>query len=65
MPGEATERLYRELNALLKRPEVRESLSRQAFEGRGSSSEELAAYMKEQLEAWGKAIRDAGIQPEG
>ncbi len=65
MPREVAERLNRELNALLKRPELRESLSRQAFEARGSSSDELAAYVKEQLETWGRAIRGAGIQPEG
>lgn len=33
--------------------------------GAGSSSAaELAAYVREQLDVWGKAIRDAGIQPE-
>ena len=65
VPGEVAERLNRELNAVLKRPEVRESLAKQAFEPRGSSIEELGAYVKEQLDVWGKAIRDAGIQPEG
>ncbi len=64
MPKEAVERLNRELNAILKRAEVRESLAKQAFDPRGSSADELAAYVKEQLEIWGKAIRDAGIQPE-
>ena len=64
MPKEVVERLNRELNAILKRTDVRENLVKQAFAGRGSSAEELAAYLKEQLEIWGKAIRDAGIQPE-
>lgn len=64
MPKEVVERLNRELNAILKRADVRENLVKQAFAARGSSADELAAYLKEQLEIWGKAIRDAGIQPE-
>ena len=64
MPKDVVERLNRELNAVLKRPEVRENLAKQAFAGRGSSAEEFAGYVKEQLDVWGKAVRDAGIQPE-
>ncbi|MGH8704440.1 MAG: Bug family tripartite tricarboxylate transporter substrate binding protein [Burkholderiales bacterium] len=64
MPKEVVQRLNRELNAILRRADVRESLAKQAFDPRGSTAEEMAAYVKEQLEIWGKAIRDAGIQPE-
>ena len=64
MPKEVVERLNRELNTVLKRPEVRESLAKQAFAARGSSTDEFGAYVKEQLDVWGKAIRDANIQPE-
>ena len=64
VPKEVVERLNRELNAILKRADVRENLAKQAFASRGSSADELAAYLKDQLEVWGKAIRDAGIQPE-
>ena len=64
MPKEVVERLNRELTAALKRPEVRENLAKQAFDPRGSSAEEFAGYMREQLDIWGKAIKDAGITPE-
>ena len=64
MPNEVVERLNRELNAILKRPDVRESLAKQAFAPRGSSAGEFGGYVKEQLDVWGKAIRDANIQPE-
>ena len=64
MPKDVVERLNRELNAILKRPDVRENLAKQAFAGRGSSADEFAGYLKEQLDIWGKAARDAGIQPE-
>jgi tripartite-type tricarboxylate transporter receptor subunit TctC len=64
MPKDVTERLNRELNALLRRQDVRESLLKQAFEPRGSGAAEFAAYVREQFAIWGKAIREAGIQPE-
>jgi tripartite-type tricarboxylate transporter receptor subunit TctC len=64
LPKELVERVNRELTAILKRPEVREQLAKQAFDPEGSSAEALGAYVKEQLEVWGKAIRDAGIQPD-
>jgi len=64
MPREVVERLNQELTAVLKRPEVREALAKQAFDPRGSSTAEFASYMREQLDVWGKAIKDAGIAPE-
>ena len=64
MPKDTIERLNRELNALLRRGDVRETLLKQAFDPKGSTAEEFSAYVKEQYEIWGKAIREAGIQPE-
>jgi tripartite-type tricarboxylate transporter receptor subunit TctC len=64
MPRDLTERISRELVALLKRPEVRDAFGKLAFEPRGSTPEELAAFTKEQLAVWRRAIADAGIKPE-
>ncbi len=64
MPRDITERVSRELVALLKRPEVRDAFGKLAFEPRGSTPEELAAFTKEQLSVWRRAIADAGIKPE-
>jgi tripartite-type tricarboxylate transporter receptor subunit TctC len=64
MPKEVTERLNRELNTLLARADVRESLLKQAFGPKGGTPEEFAAFNRDQYQIWGKAIRDAGIQPE-
>jgi tripartite-type tricarboxylate transporter receptor subunit TctC len=64
LPREFVERLSRELVALLKRPEVREAFGKLAFEPRGSTPEELAAFTKEQLAVWRRAVADAGIKPE-
>jgi tripartite-type tricarboxylate transporter receptor subunit TctC len=64
MPKDATERLNRELNTLIQRADVREALLKQAFDPKGSSVDEFNAYVKEQYDIWGRAIRDAGITPE-
>ena len=64
MPKDIHERLNRELNALVRRQDVRESLLRQAFDPKGSSTDEFAAYVRAQYDIWGRAIREAGIQPE-
>jgi len=64
LPPEIVRRLNGEVTAILNRPDVKEQLARQAFAGAGSSPDELAAFTKEQYEMWGKAIRDAGIQPD-
>jgi hypothetical protein len=36
----------------------------QGFAGQGSTPEELAEITKEQLQLWGRAVREAGIKPE-
>ena len=64
MPRETTEKLNREIVAIIKRPDVQEQLNKQAFLGRASGVDELTSFVREQYEIWGKAIRDAGIQPD-
>jgi tripartite-type tricarboxylate transporter receptor subunit TctC len=64
MPRDVTERLSRELQALLKRPEVGEAFGRLAFEPRGSTPEELSAFLKEQIAQWRRAVVEAGIKVE-
>jgi tripartite-type tricarboxylate transporter receptor subunit TctC len=64
MPRDIADRLSRELIALLKRPEVGEAFGKLAFEPRGSTPEELAAYTREQVAVWRRAVAEAGIKPE-
>jgi tripartite-type tricarboxylate transporter receptor subunit TctC len=64
MPQDIVEKLSRETRVTLARQDVREQLDRLAFDGQGSTPEKLAAVLKEQLEAWRNAVREAGIQPE-
>ena len=51
-------------NAVMQRPEVRERISALGFELAGSTPEEMAQFLGEQLLAWGRAFRDAGMTPE-
>lgn len=64
LPADVVQRLNTEVVAILNRPDVKEQLARQAFAPASSSPGELGAFVKEQYEIWGKAIRAAGIQPE-
>jgi tripartite-type tricarboxylate transporter receptor subunit TctC len=64
MPKDVAERLNRELNTLLRRQDVRDNLLKQAFDPKGSTIDEFTPYVRGQYEIWGKAIREAGIQPE-
>jgi tripartite-type tricarboxylate transporter receptor subunit TctC len=63
-PKDAVDRLARELAAILKRPEVREALGKIAFDARSSTPEELAAFLKDQLEVWRRTAQEVGIKPE-
>lgn len=64
MPKDIVERLSREVNAILQRPEVRGQLEKQGGEPGGSTPAEFAAFLKQQLDDWGKAAREAGLKPE-
>jgi tripartite-type tricarboxylate transporter receptor subunit TctC len=56
------------LNAVVQRalgkPAVREKIAGFASEPAPGSPEDLARFVREQLESWGRSIREAGIQPE-
>ena len=64
LPPEITQRMNRELNAAMQRPEVREKITALGFELGGSTPDEMATFLQEQLVAWGRAFRDAGMTPE-
>jgi tripartite-type tricarboxylate transporter receptor subunit TctC len=64
-PAEIVERMNREMDAVLKDPEVARLLSDIGFFTNGAGTPaETAAYFRDQYENWGSAIRQIGIQPE-
>ena len=64
LPAEIVQRMNRELNAAMQRPEVRERITALGFDLAGSTPDEMASFLGEQLIAWGRAFRDAGMTPE-
>jgi tripartite-type tricarboxylate transporter receptor subunit TctC len=64
LPKEIVERISREVNVILQRPEIRGQLVKQGVEPAGSTPAEFAAFLKQQLADWGKAAREAGLKPE-
>jgi tripartite-type tricarboxylate transporter receptor subunit TctC len=64
MPRDLVERLNREMHAAMKRPDVLTVMDKQAFQLTPSTPEETAAFIKDQLDLWGRTIKEAGIQPE-
>ena len=64
LPAEIATRLSRELNAIMARAQIREQIDKQGFALAGSTPEELGAFVKQQLAAWSRGFRDAGINPE-
>jgi tripartite-type tricarboxylate transporter receptor subunit TctC len=64
LPRTIVDRLAHEVNVMLLRPDVREQLARQGLEASGSTPAELTGFLKEQLEAWRTAAREAGLKSE-
>jgi len=64
LPPEIVQRMNRELNAVMQRPDVRERITALGFELAGSTPDEMGVFLQEQLLAWGRAFRDAGMTPE-
>jgi tripartite-type tricarboxylate transporter receptor subunit TctC len=58
------ERLSREINVALARPEVQEQLVRQGLEVRGSTPAEFGAYLRSQLALWKQAVNENQVTGE-
>jgi tripartite-type tricarboxylate transporter receptor subunit TctC len=64
MPKPIADRLARELTRALAQADVRSQLEAVAFQPQGSSAEELSTLIREQLEIWAKAGKEAGFTPQ-
>ena len=63
-PPAIIERLNRELNAILKLPEQRESILSTGSQVGGGSARAFGDFIRSETEKWAKVIREANIQPE-
>jgi tripartite-type tricarboxylate transporter receptor subunit TctC len=64
LPRDIIERLSREANVALKRPDVREQFLRQGYDARASTPEEFGTYVKSQLALWKQAVKESGLAVE-
>ena len=64
LPPEIVARLSKETIAILAKPEVREQMQKLGFAVKSSTPDEMAAYLRDQLAIWKKALADAGIEPQ-
>lgn len=63
-PREIVERLHREINVVMARADLREQMDKLGLPMKGSSPEECGAFLKDQLGAFDRAARQAGIARE-
>ncbi len=64
-PKPIVERVNREMDKVLKDPEVRARMQKAGFYSDGAGTpDSTAAYVKAQYDAWGKVVKEIGLQPE-
>ena len=56
--------LHREISKITAMPDVKERFATLGLEPVGNTPEEFGAYIKAEIERWGKVIRDAKIGSE-
>lgn len=61
-PKEIVDQLYREIDKILARPEVKERLAAIGFSVTVSSPQQFQAQIKSEVARWAKVIRDANIK---
>jgi tripartite-type tricarboxylate transporter receptor subunit TctC len=64
MPPEITKRLNAAFVKVLADPEVKAAIEKGGYESVSSSSEELGAMVRRDIERWGKIIKDIGYKPQ-
>lgn len=63
-PAHVVDRVNRELNASLSRPEVRERLFKNAFEPITSTPDELQVFLRDQQQLWQRTVKELGLQTD-
>jgi tripartite-type tricarboxylate transporter receptor subunit TctC len=63
-PKDVVDLLNREFNAALKDPEVDARLAKMGLEPHGTTPDEFAAFIRDEMKRWPPIFRRAGIQPQ-
>ncbi|MES2561351.1 MAG: tripartite tricarboxylate transporter substrate binding protein [Pseudomonadota bacterium] len=64
-PRDVVNRLSTEMQAAVKKPELRERFINLGIDPAGTTAEEFAAFLKNEVDKWGKVIRAANVKVEG
>ena len=64
MPADIVRKYNAAFVKVLADPAVKAAIEKGGYESVSSSSEELGAMVKRDIDRWGKVIRAAGIKPE-
>lgn len=59
-PPAIIDRLNREVNSVLKKPDIQQFLTHQGAQIQGGTPERFAAYIKSEIPKWTKVIKDSG-----
>jgi tripartite-type tricarboxylate transporter receptor subunit TctC len=62
LPASVVSRLNAEINKILRTDDIKKRFAPDAVEPAGGTPEDLARYLREDYERWGKVIRAAGIR---
>ena len=63
-PKAIVDKLNAEINAALKLPDVRAKLEAAGIEIQGGTPEQFAYVIRNEIDKWGRIVKEAGIQPE-
>ncbi len=63
-PQEIVNRLNSELNRALSAPDVQERLAQLGLQWSGNTSGQFAAFLREEVQKWSKAVRDSGAKAD-
>ena len=64
LPKDVLAKLSREIARIIKLPDMSEKLSVQGAIPVGSTSEEFAAFVKKEMDTWGKVAQQVGLKPD-
>ena len=58
------EKLSKATMVAFAKPDVREGLAKQGFAPQTGTPAELGAFLKHQVQDWGKSLQEAGLEPQ-
>jgi len=63
-PKDIVDKLNAEIGKVLAMPDIKEKLAKQGIDAGGGTSEEFAAYMKDEFAKWGALVKETGMSAD-